>query len=194
MAGKRLVDRVATTLTALATTPHVLVALAIFAVYIATVMVPAYHRIKTYSGGVGPIDLLITYSPEDAYDKIAAYGQRGRQYYAVITLTLDVILSVASAGVFSLTLAHIFDRAFSRDDLLRRALLIPPAAMAADLLENISIAAMLLSYPREPPAVALLASAFSTVKWTAVSAQVALVIVGLAVCLIKKGPWRSEKI
>ena len=32
-------------------------------------------------------------------------------------------------------------------------------------------ATMLLSYPRKLPAVALLASAFSTVKWTAIAAE-----------------------
>jgi hypothetical protein len=66
-------------------------------------------------------------------------------------------------------------------------MLVPPAAMVADLLENIGIATMLLNYPRKLPAVALLASAFSTVKWTAVSAEVVLVVVGLVSWLIKKG-------
>lgn len=192
--GGRPRDSAVDTLIELATTRRILVVLSIFAVYTAAVMVPAYRRIETYSGGVGPIDLLITYTPGEAYDMIAAYGERGRQYYATITLTLDIIFPVASAGVFSLILAHLLHQAFAREDVLQRALLIPPAAMAADLLENVSIAAMLLSYPREPPAVALLASAFSTVKWTGVSAQVALVFVGLGVCLIRKILRRGEKI
>jgi hypothetical protein len=55
----------------------------------------------------------------------------------------------------------------------------------ADLLENIGIATMLLTYPQKIPAVALLASAFSTVKWTAVSAEAVLVVVGLVSWLVK---------
>jgi hypothetical protein len=38
---------------------------------------------------------------------------------------------------------------------------------------------MLLSYPRRLPTVALLVSAFSTVKWTAIAAKSVFVIVGM---------------
>jgi ABC-type antimicrobial peptide transport system permease subunit len=58
--------------------------------------------------------------------------------------------------------------------------------MTAGLLENIGIVTMLLSHPRKPPAVALLASAFSTVKWTAITAESVLVIVGLVAWLIHR--------
>jgi hypothetical protein len=45
---------------------------------------------------------------------------------------------------------------------------------------------MLLSYPRKLPAVALLASAFSTVKWTAITAESVLVVVGAVAWLIQR--------
>ncbi len=193
-ASPQVLDTLADSLLKLATGRRILVVMTVFAVYIAAVMVPAYGRIETFSGGVGAIDFLIAYSPEQAYTMIAAYGPAGRQYYATIALTLDIIFPVASALVFSLVLAHVFHRAFSREGVVQRALLIPPAAMVADFLENISIATMLLSYPQELPAAALLASAFSTVKWTAVSAQGTLLIIGLAAWLIRKGLQGDERI
>jgi hypothetical protein len=58
--------------------------------------------------------------------------------------------------------------------------------MTADLLENAGIVTMLLSYPRKLPAVALLASAFSTVKWTAITAESVLVVVGAVAWLIQR--------
>jgi hypothetical protein len=64
--------------------------------------------------------------------------------------------------------------------------------MMADLLENIGIVTMLLSYPRKLLAVALLASAFSTVKWTALAAEAMLVIVGLMAWLIQRVRRRGE--
>jgi hypothetical protein len=57
--------------------------------------------------------------------------------------------------------------------------------MTADLLENAGIVTMLLSYPRKLRAVALLASAFSTVKWTAIAAESVLVIIGLLAWMIQ---------
>ena len=180
------------TLTRVATGPRTLLLLAIFVVYNVAVMAPAYRRIETLSDGVGALDFLIIYSPEKAYDMIAAYGQQGRAYYAAIALTLDTVFPVLLALVFSLGLSYVFHRTYARKGVLQRAVLVPPAAMVADLLENIGIATMLLTYPQRLPAVVLLASAFSTVKWTAVSAEVLLVIVCLVSWLIQKA-FRSNQ-
>lgn len=181
--GRR--HRLSDILIRLTTGRRILISLAIFATYSVAVMRPAYRRIARLSGGVGAIDFLITYPPEQVYDMIAAYGQQGRKFYAAVALTLDVIFPLALAAVFGLTLTFLLRRGFSREGVLRRALLVPPAAMAADLLENLGIATLLLTYPRKLPAVALLASAFSTVKWTAVSAEVGLVVIGLGAWLIQ---------
>jgi len=190
-AHSQLLESISEDLIELATGQRILLTLAVFAVYSLAIMGPAYGRIETYSGGVGAIDFLIAYTPEQAYDMIAAYGPQGRQYYATIALTLDVLFPFGSAFVFSLILTHIFHRAFREKGVLQRTLLVPPAAMVADLLENVTIATMLLSYPRQLPPVALAASAFSTVKWTAVAAQLALVAIGLIVWVIREAPrWR----
>lgn len=170
----------------LATGRRILVLLALFLAYIVAVMRPAYRRIGTLSGGAGAIDFLIVYSPEQVYDMIAAYGEHGRAFYATIALTLDTIFPIALASVSCLVLTYLFHRAFSREDVLRRALLVPAVAMCADLLENVGIVTMLLTYPERLPTVALLASTFSTVKWTAVLAEVILVIIGLVSWVIQQ--------
>lgn len=176
-----------------ATGRWILILLAVFAVCSLAIMGPAYRRIETFSGGIGALDFLIVYSPEQAYDMIAAYGHQGRQYYATIALTLDTVFPLASALLFGMVLTYVFHRGFARKGVLQRTLLVPPAALAADLLENLSIVTMLLTYPRELPPVALMASAFSTVKWTAIAAQGALVIIGLGAWLIRKGIRAQER-
>ncbi len=155
-----------------------------FVVFSLVVMGPAYSRVAAFSGGVEAIDFLIVYRPEKAYEMIAAYGQLGRRYYATIALTLDTAFPVLLALTFGLTLARLFSRVFSRKGVLDRALFVPLGAMVADLLENAGIATMLLSYPRRLPAVALLASSFSTVKWTAIAAESLLVVIGLVAWLV----------
>ncbi len=177
----------------MATGRRILILLAIFAVYSLAIMGPAYRRIERLSGGIGALDFLIAYTPEQAYSMITAYGHQGRQYYATIALTLDTIFPLASALLFGLVLTYVFHRGFARKSVLQRALLVPPAALAADILENLSIVTILLAYPQELPPVALMASAFSTVKWTAIAAQGALVVIGLVAWLIRKGIRARER-
>lgn len=178
-------DNVVGALITLATGRRVLILIALILAYSVAVMRPAYRRVASLSDGGGVIDFLIVYPPEQVYEMIAAYGEQGRQLYATITLTLDTIFPVALASAFCMILTYLFHRAFSREGVLRRALPVPVVAMCADLLENISIVTMLLTYPQKLPAIALLASAFSTVKWTAVLAEVALATIGLASWLIR---------
>lgn len=192
-AHSELLETISEDLIKLATGRRVLMALAVLAVYSLVIMGPAYGRIETYSGGVGAIDFLIAYTPEQAYEMIAAYGPQGRQYYATIALTLDVLFPIGSAFVFSLILTYVFHRAFREKGVLQRTLLVPPAAVLADLLENVTITTMLLSYPQELYPIALAASAFSTVKWTAIAAQLTLVAIGLIAWVIREAPdWRKR--
>jgi hypothetical protein len=182
-AGQRLEGgvppRVLNVLMRWATWRNVLILWAGLVAFNLLVIGPAYRRIGSLSGGVGAIDSLIVYRPEKVYDMIAAYGEQGRGYYATIALMLDTAFPLLSALTFGLTLALLFSRTFSRRDVLHRALFVPVGAMAADLLENAGIATMLLSYPKRLPAVALLTSSFSTVKWTAVATESLLVVIGL---------------
>ncbi len=161
--------------------------LALWVVFVALsllVVGPAYGRIETLSGGVEALDSLIVYRPEKAFERVAAYGVEGRRYYATIALTLDTLFPLLMALTFGLTLARLYRRAFSQEGVLHRALFVPLGAMAADLLENAGIVTMLLSYPRQPLAVALLTSSFSTVKWTAVTAESLLLVIGLIAWLV----------
>jgi len=179
-----VLQRVLVILLKWATWRNILIMLGILVVFSLLVIGPAYRRITAFSGGVSAIDFLIIYQPEKAYDMIAAYGEQGRRYYATIALTLDTVFPLLLALTFSLTLAPVFRRAFSREGVLHRAVFVPVGAMVADLLENVGIVTMLLSYPKRLPAVALLTSSFSTVKWTAVAAESLLVVIGLIAWLI----------
>ena len=184
--GEHPIDHLFGTLLRSGSGRTILILVAVLALFSLAVVRPLYDRIETFSGGIGAIDALIVYTPERAYEMIAAYGQQGRQYYATIALTVDTAFPLLLALTFSLILASVFRRAFARAGVQHRAALVPVAALAADLLENAGIVALLLSYPKRLPAVAVLASAFSTTKWTAVAAEATLVFVGLLALLIHK--------
>jgi hypothetical protein len=182
----QLLEHLSSTLVRWGTGRNILILLVVLAVFSLAIVGPVYDRIQTLSGGIGALDLLIVYTPDKAYDMITAYGQQGRPYYATIALTVDTAFPLLLALTFSLILASLFHRTFSREGVLQRAVLVPLGAMTADLLENAGVVTMLLSYPRKVPAVALLASAFSTVKWTAIAAESVLVVFGLVAWLIQR--------
>jgi hypothetical protein len=163
----------------LATWRNILILWALLVFYNLLILAPAYARIEALSGGVRALDFLIAYRPEKAFDMIVAYGEEGRRYYASIALSLDTIFPVLSALAFGLTIARVYGGAFSREGVLHRALFVPVGAMVADLLENVGIVTMLLSYPSRSLVIALLTSSFSTVKWTAVAAESLLVVIGV---------------
>jgi hypothetical protein len=170
---------------------NILIAWVALVAFSVVAMEPAYSRLRGFSGGAEALDLLIVYRPDKAYDMIAAYGEQGRRYYATITLTLDVIFPFLSALTFGLTLARVFRRAFSNEGALHRAIFVPVGAMVADFLENAGLITMLLSYPRRLTIIALLASSFSTVKWTAVAAESLLVLIGLIAWFVNARLGRS---
>ena len=168
-----------------ATWRNILILWACLVVFNLGVIGPAYSKITVFSEGVDALDFLIAYRPEKAYEMIASYGEQGRRYYATIALTLDTVFPLLSALAFGLTLVRVIGQAFSRKDVLHRALFVPVGAMAGDFLENAGIVTMLLSYPERLRAVALLTSSFSTVKWTAVAAESLLVVIGLVAWVIQ---------
>jgi len=177
-------QRVLDTILRWATWRNILILWAVFVAFNLLVVGPAYSRIETLSGGVEALDFLIVYRPEKAFERVAAYGAEGRPYYATIALTVDTLFPLLMALTFGLTLARLYRRAFSREGVLHRALFVPLGTMVADLLENVGIVTMLLSHPRRPLAVALLTSSFSTVKWTAATAESLLIVIGLIAWLV----------
>src|SRR5688500_4743139 len=130
-----------------ATRRNILLALAVFVVINAGILPVAGARIETLSGGIGPLDLRVAYTPAEAYAALAAYGDEGRQLYLLIELTVDLIYPLAYAVVFSLTIVFCLRQVLPANHTLQRAALLPWVAMLADYVENAGISWMLLNYP-----------------------------------------------
>ncbi len=144
-------------------------------------------RLKELSGKSNPIiDVMYAYTPAQVYELIPAYGEQGRQFYAVTELTVDLAYPILYNLLLSVLMAMIFRGAFSSGSQWHKLPLLPLASWLADYLENAGITLMLVSYPQELDALAWVTSLFSTAKWTVGGACVILIVVGLVVLLIKK--------
>ncbi len=142
-------------------------------------------RLRALSGGVGPLDVRPFYTPAQAYAALAAYGEAGRATYRTGALTADMAFPLAYALFLSLAVAWLCRRAGDPDVACGWPLyLVPLVAGALDVMENVSVAAMLWRYPKFSPALAWVAAAFTAMKWVAV----ALSLGALAVAA-----WRAAK-
>ena len=129
--------------------------------------------------GFETLDFQSSYSPERAYQLIDSYGEEGRQYYALIELTLDLIYPILNALMFSTLTIYLFRRIFPPDSFWQKLPLLGPIVMIVDYLENAGIVTMLLSYPRRLDVVAQAANVFTVAKFSLSYLEMILIVIGL---------------
>lgn len=144
------------------------------------------ERLRALSCQSNPVlDVRFGYSPEEAYGIVDALGPEGRRLYAVTQVSLDLaypaLYSLLLSGLMALALTHGFP---GRRRLAWLAFL--PFAMAlADLGENLSLTAMMLTYPPALTWLAQLANLFTLLKWGLGIASFGLILAGLVAWLVR---------
>ena len=122
------------------------------------------------------LDTLSSYTPDEAFRLISSYGEQGRQYYAVIEATLDLVYPLVTALLFSLIIFYTFKRAFPNHSWALYFSLAPYTVLLADYLENTCVVFMLLTYPRESALAARLSNFFTVAKFSLAPLQLIFVV------------------
>ncbi|MCY4279128.1 MAG: hypothetical protein OXC59_00235 [Acidimicrobiaceae bacterium] len=120
------------------------------------------------------LDGRLWYTPEEAaalLESLDELESGARVVYAVSTLTADMVFPAS----YGLLLAVLLSRLFSVGSLLW---LLPLVVAAADVLENVAVAALLLSYDGSVSSLARPAAVLTSVKWGLVALTAAAVGVG----------------
>ena len=154
------------------------VLLVVFLVLFLVVFPMVSAQLAIFSGGLHMLDMETGYSPEQAYQMIAAYGEQGRALYITSSLTADILYPLDYSLLFALLIVTTFLEAFPGGRMLRNLSLVPFATAVFDLLENAGIVAMLALYPQQVPVLARAASLFTTLKWVFLIFTTVLVLVG----------------
>ena len=134
----------------------------------------------------GPLDLLFFYTPQKAFQMIASYGEAGRAAYRTFALTIDVLYPLVYTLFFCLFISFLFQRGEVKLNRLQRLNVIPLGAGFFDLLENLSIVAMLSVYPEQSVFLAWLATTFTMLKWIFVGLSFFLISVGISLIIKRK--------
>jgi len=130
------------------------------------------------NNSVLPLDLMFFYTPAEAFAMLEKYGPAGRVLYMKIELTADILYPIVYTLFYGLLISWLFQRAFKPDSKMQTWNVAPVGAWFFDLLENLSIVAMLARYPSQPVFLAWLAVLLGLLKWALAFLSIGLIIVG----------------
>lgn len=178
-----MLDRISQTLRKYASGWLVLVFFAGEMFFNALILPNQQAKIEAASGGTGPIDLQLFYTPEKVYSMVASYGAAGRAMYRTVELTVDIIYPIVYTLFFALFITWLFQRGFAADSRMQKWNVVPLGAWLFDLFENLGIVTMLSIYPSTPAVLAWLTAIFTLVKWLFAGATIVLIVTGLVMAL-----------
>jgi hypothetical protein len=136
-------------------------------------------------GGAAILDLQIGYTPDDAYALLEALGPGGRQSYAMMLGTGDMLFPISYSLLFAAIAAWLLIRVAPPDHWAQKLSLIALIGGMSDIAENQSILALILAFPRRLDEAAWFSSLIKITKFSSAAAGAPLLLI-LAVILV----WR----
>ena len=149
----KIIDRIATV--------RVLVILTLLSALFPAVLFPA-----TGIGDGKPLDLYLSYSPDQAYEYLSGLGAKGRMAYARMELTTDLLFPVVYSLALTVALVIAARRVLPPDSRLQYLRFFPLLIVIADWGENLSLVVVIRGFPDQLDAIATAASLFTSLKWT----------------------------
>lgn len=138
-------------------------------------------RFTDATGGQLPLDSRYSYTADEAYGVLDAAGPGGRRilgFFAALDMVYPIVYSLAAAVL----VIFLVDRLAGPDHALQRLAMLPFLVAALDYCENASIVTLMVVYPDRLPAVAKIASSFTSTKWTFAAAG-GVILIGLLIAL-----------
>ena len=168
-----------------ATLPFLLL-LAVLAGLLYFVFFPALLANPATLQQTGALDARLSYTSQQAYQALEAYGPAGRAQYARTILLLDIVFPVIYALLLGLLAARGLVRAFPTSPRIQILALLPFAAMLFDWLENASILTLLARFPQRLDGLAAAAGGFTSLKWLVLALAVLLAAGSLIAARLRK--------
>ncbi len=155
----------------------------IFAIAFVAMIMARYALMPWIMAQVGerpwppPLDLDFAYSANEAFARIAAYGEQGRSAAPWFIFSGDLIYPIAYTLCFAVLLSLLARPLAAQRPKLMRLNLLPVAVFIADMLENSAITLMMQVYPTQPFWLGAMASMSTTMKWLLVAAMLLLPVI-----------------
>ncbi len=121
--------------------------------------------IEEHSGGLRILDMRFFYGSEDVNRLFEALGTDGRRAYLTLHLIPDVLFPISYSLAFSFASAWFLVRLLPVDHPLQWLSLTPLLAGAVDILENLCLVVVNLSYPSRIDWLSEVASILTKIKF-----------------------------
>jgi hypothetical protein len=143
-------------------------------------------KLSGLSGNPKPIiDVWYAYTPARVFGLINALGPEGRRLYALSELTLDLVYPLIYTPFLLAMLGLVVPPALPGSWLADWLPRLPLALMVSDYCENACLVSLLKIYPRQPQALAWLASGITTLKNTILAICLLGILAGGAVLVFQ---------
>jgi hypothetical protein len=134
------------------------------------------------TGGVGVLDEA-DYTAEEAYHILESMGEKGRESYKRLLLTIEMIFPFCYRMFSVLFLFFLASHIFHKKSNWKKLCLLPFIGMFLDYLENAMVLIMLFKFPNSIEIAATIASLATSLKWLSNYLDWTLMILGIIVVL-----------
>ena len=140
-------------------------------------------ELRAATGGRPILDLQPSFSADEVYARLEAFGHAGRELYQRFSITTDVVFPLSLLG-FLAALAH--HASMGMAPLRRGALLtVPVSWFALDMAENASIYWLLSQYPDRDDVVASALGFVTSAKRAALIVALGTPILAMAIVRVR---------
>lgn len=144
--------------------------------------------IEDHSGGLRILDMRLSYGADEANRLFEALGPEGRRAYAMLHLMPDLLFPTCYSLAFACTSAWFLVRLLPLDHPLHWLSLTPLISGGADILENLSLVVVNVSYPSRMDWLANVASVLTRIKFGLMPVGIVLLGTMLVLWLARARP------
>lgn len=186
MRTTRIWQKLANRLDSLSSGWTILLAVAFYAYFLATIMPAQSTESRSYAGDWGGPDRHFYYTPDELYAQVSTWGAAGRQQYVDFRLGLDIGFALAYTA-FLITITGVAIRkAWPGDARRRLLLLLPLVPMSCDLLENALGIWLVSAFPQRLDAAAWFATSITALKWLSLAAAHGVMLYALVAAAVRR--------
>jgi hypothetical protein len=166
--------------------PHYIAILFALLLVFNLIVFPGYINEITQGEDPRILDVRFGFSPDEAYNTLASFSDRGRIVYFRMLALIDSIYPVVYGLFFILTASFFLNKALKKGSIWRLFNLAAIDIVIFDFLENLFLISLLMRFPERADGLARLASFAGMIKWLSVAVTLGIIVTGILAWIFQK--------
>ncbi|MFW9906743.1 MAG: hypothetical protein ACFFFH_20725 [Candidatus Thorarchaeota archaeon] len=161
------------------TRKNILIILTLFILFIFSL--PILYLLYPPANDMKSLDDPVIYTTAEIYEILESWGETGRFYQMWFHVTWDLAVPILYALFLAFILSWLFQQSLKPENPLQKSNLLAILGGMFDLLENLSIFTLILSYPNQIELLALFKNCFTALKYLLGIVIFCLIFLGLLI-------------